>query len=380
MKIRCLCFLLLFFLFVQHSSEQGFNFSPIRNSGRVTNGNEQANSISSNPGLVTAIRNTTSNIIQRLEAPRDRVIEFIKPAVKSDFTRNVTNVLNSLWNRVQESNISIIQNPIIRNSIVRPINTTLKRLILITAAEDEHDELTDANFEIINLNQPEVSEEQSRDYVASSSNDVIANSLAANDEQINSNNEADKHDEVNNDQLNKEQQVNDDKSTVAVSNEQLNENKPIENEQQVESPKAQNDESNAEDNNPAKSVNKKRRAARFMDNYTYVSPNRVRNLFDNVQQNGMQECFALALCESNCRPHLYEPFRNGGQRGGNFFSRLFDRVESLGHQDTDYYLGARRYGQQNYQSDMMDDCSMCHERYNCSHEREYLVNQFSNYY
>lgn len=49
-----------------------------------------------------------------------------------------------------------------------------------------------------------------------------------------------------------------------------------------------------------------RRAPRFMDSYTMIqSPDRMRNFFNRVREQRMRECLGLAICESNCSPHLY---------------------------------------------------------------------------
>lgn len=372
MKLRYLGVLLTFILFVQHSHEQGFDPNPNRlTDGDVPPINDHNAPVTATqsgvagglvnmlPLLSTIARNTTSNLLHRLEAPRDRVLDYIRPAVRSDLTRNLTNYLNSIWSRVQGSNIGLIQNPLVRTSILLPINTTLERLKQITAPEDA--ELTDSNLEIVNLERPE-NEESAADYIASSASEAVTATptlLIVGDELI------DKHDDVNNDELNQIQSVNDKDPLPTGEQQQRDDAKPSE-ERAETSSSAPADESL----NPTKS----RRAARFMDNY-YVTPQRVRNLFDNIRQSGMQECMALAVCESNCRPHLYESYGRGGP-----FNGLLDRVEQvqdLNHPDWAYYLNAKRYGQQFYEGGSRGACAMCHARYYCPHEREYMLNRFS---
>ena len=375
MKLRYLGVLLTFFLFVQLSSEQGFGLSPNpdpsingdtpptndHNAPTVTTGE------SGSGGLVgvlsTIARNTTSSLLLRLEAPRDRVLDYIRPAVRSGFSRNVTNFLNSIWSRVQASNLSLIQNPLVRTSIVQPINTTLETLKKITAPEDA--ELTNSNLEIVTLERPDNEERLSEDYASSASEEVTAVPvlIALDDERI------DQNDEVNDDQSTNAQLGNDQNALPAG-------------EQQPAVDDAKPSEERAETSQPAQdeqlNPTKSRRAARFMDNY-YVTPQRVRNLFDNVRQSGMQECLALAVCESHCRPYLYESPEYSGGHGG-LFSRLINRVEQipdLDHPDWNYYMTARRYGQQFFEGGSRGACAMCHARYYCPHEREYMLNRFA---
>lgn len=256
-------------------------------------------------GLTNSIRNATSNLLQRLEAPRDRVIEFIKPAVKSDFSRNVTNVLNSIWSRVQGSNSSIVQNSLVKNSIIIPINTTLSKLREITAAEQSNSNSPD--LDVIDLNRPDAEHQPFLESPSNEAAEAVSNrggviflikddekednqpaASEENSEQTLPNSQPadqpeDKHDEVRNNDLKDE---NDDQRTV--------EERP----NRVESSVVRPDDTL----NPTKSL---RRRARFIDNhYTMLSATRVRSLFDNVQRNGMQECLASALCEANCRPQL----------------------------------------------------------------------------
>jgi len=365
MKLRYLGLLLTFFLLVQHSSEQGFNFAP--NPSRPTDGNPidgdvpPANDhetnlespVSGGLGLaVDTLRNTTSNLLQRLEVPRDRVLDYIRPAVQSQFSRNVTNFLNSIWLRVQDSNISLIQHPLVRTSIVRPINITLERLKQITAPEDA--ELTSPEIEVINLEPRPEDEERLRDYMASAATeeDVTATPTLF----ILEGERTDKHDDVSNDEITDRPVDNDKAATPA--------------DEQQQQPAVEHGQPSGERSlNPTKS----RRAARDFADY-YITPKRVRNLFDNVRRIGMQECLALAVCESHCRPHLYESYY-----GGSLFNSLINRVEQiqdLNHMDSDYYLDARRFGQQFYDGTLRDGCAMCHARYYCPHEREYMMSRF----
>jgi len=127
-----------------------------------------------------------------------------------------------------------------------------------------------------------------------------------------------------------------------------------------------------------------KRPKRFMDRFTTTVverdsrrgdeqflPNRVNMMFDDFQRERMRECFAKAVCESNCSPSSY-----GGER--NSFNRFFDRIEPyrLNHRDFNYYLEARRLGQQYYLRDRFSDCSVCF-RYRCPHNSNHLMNRFS---
>lgn len=416
MKPRFISSVLIFILFVHHSHQQGFNFNPLSsltNQGsNLLNGNprnDESTDGSQSTGLVGTIRNqlsTTANgIINRLEQPRDRVIALIRPAVKSDFSRNVTNLLNSIWNRIQESNATIIQNPVIRTNVVRPINISLERLKQITAEDVEHAEVNGSDLAVINLNNPNEND-QYREYIISSSSNnelsspvlllvtdnktladkVVENSLSArNDVVLNDDKQKDQQDdqstEQSTDQVNEQSTeqpstINESKDQEVINENDLNdkanpnepteskEDEPKEADQIVEQPKED------ESNEPVKQA----RSARFMDQYTYITPDRMRNFYDRVQQHRMRECLGLAVCESNCRPHLY-----GGDSSGGSFNRLFDRVQSfnLDHQDNDYYLEARRYGQKFYSPQYYDECHYCHRRYRCSHNREQLMTSFA---
>lgn len=358
MKLRYLGYLLTFFLLVQHSVEQGFNSSPYEGDDEVPPPNDATAIGSTSSGgfvdtlrnTLPVIRNTTSNLLQRLEVPRDRVIQFIRPAVRSDFSRNLTQFLNAIWSRLQDSSIG--QYPLVRTSILRPINATLERITLITARD--HDE-TDPEMSVINLDSPQPGdEERLQDYVASASEFVTAApALLILDDGRN-----DKHDDVNNDELRNDQPV-DQPAAVPAGEQQL---------------AAEEAKPSAEPVNPTKSI----RIGRFMESY-YMTPQRVRNLFDNVRRSGMQECLALAVCESHCRPHLYEAY---GSRG-SLFNSLASQVEQfqdLNHPDAIYYLAARRYGQQFYNGGLRNSCAMCHARYCCPHEREYMMNRFYSMY
>lgn len=379
MKLRYLGVLLMFFLFVQHSVEQGFDFGPNHPTDRdtppINNHNAPTVTTTENGSnnlvyvLTILARNTTSNLLHRLEAPRDRVLDYIRPAVRSEFSRNVTNFLNLIWSRVQQSNSSLIQNQLVRSSILRPINTTLARLKLITAPEDA--ETIYPNVEIINLeerpqerpeefpveNLEERPEESPQDSVESSASEVVTVTpvpIVLGSEQI------DKNDEVNNDEL---------------TNAKLNNAKPLGNEEPAGEQQPKVDDAKLSEK-PANQPNEpltKSRTPRFMEGY-YMTPQRVRDLFDNVRRSGMQECLALAVCESHCRPHLYETYPESG-----LFNRLINRVEQiqdLNHPDWEYYANARRYGQQFFDGSRQA-CMMCHARYYCPHERAYMMNRFA---
>jgi len=365
-----------------NSSTDGISYSGLNNV--VTN---NSNNQPPTTGLAGTIRNTTNNILQRLEGPRDRVVEFIKPAVKSDFSRNVTNVLNSIWSRIQESNSSIIHNPLFKNAIVIPINTTLTRLREITARENETAEIDESNLEVINLNRPE-DEAQFKEYLQSSSNseEAVSNPsvifLVRDEDEKHKPAASEETSErvpsevvPENSNSNRDQPENNNESVVETrENEPEDKHDEVSNNDVVdartEPEQIESSSRSAVDRelNPTKS----KRSSRFMDNhYTIVTPNRIRHLFDNVQRHGMQECMALSLCEANCRPHMYNENRRA------LLKRLFDRVESFGsdHDDYDYYVSARRYGQQSNDRGM-DDCRMCELRYSCPHDRDYLMDRF----
>lgn len=372
MKLRYLSVLLMFFLLVQHSTEQGFNFSPIASNptdGEAPPANDAplARPFESVSGGIVdtlrntlpTIRNTTNNLLQRLEAPRDRVIQFIRPAVRSEFSRNLTQFLNAIWSRLQDSSIS--QYPLVRAAIVRPINATLERISVISAGE--HDETEEVH--VINLDRPTAEdEERLTDYVASSATEHLTATPAV---LILDNERDDKHDDVLSDELKSDQPV------VQPAAEPAGEQQPAEEARSTETtgtalPTAT--EHPTEPESPAKS----NRVARFMESY-YITPQRVRNVFDTVRRSGMQECLALAVCEAHCRPHLYESYGSRGTLFNTLASQV-ERFQDLSDPDAIYYLAARRYGQQFYDGSLRNGCAMCHARYYCPHEREYFLNLF----
>lgn len=361
MKLRYLGVLLVFFVLVQHSTEQGY-ISPIAASspfdGEAPPANDGVRPFDGVTGVtgglvdtlrntLPTIRNTTSNLLQRLEAPRDRVIQFIRPAVRSDFSRNLTQFLNAIWSRLQDSSIS--QYPLVRAAILRPINATLERMTVLSAPE--HDETEEV--QVINIDRPAPEdEERLADYVASSASEHVTATpaLLILDERD------DKHDDVHSDDLTNDQPV------AAPAGEQQ--------------PAAEeaNASEVAEPSLPAAYPSKTSREARFIE--SYITPQRVRNVFHVIRRSGLQECLALAVCESHCRPHLYEKY---GEQG-SLFNTLASQVERF-HDPSDpdsvFYLAARRYGQQFYEGSMLNGCPMCHMRYNgCPHDRAYFLELF----
>jgi len=381
MKAPFFSILLLFVLvLVHHSSEQEANPEPTLNEYE----NPSPAPVASNRngvGLIGVLRNQTNVLLTRLEGPRDRVLEFIKPAVKSDFSRNVTNVLNSIWSRIQGSNNRIIQNPLIRNTVVLPINTTLARLKEITASENENSNGT-PNVEIIGLNTPE-DQERIRDYFRSSSNSAGSASSSpviflfrdnqeekeakpftsegkevlpdASEENEVSEAPIDRpHDEVNNDDT----RVNEDQSNNV--DHPTNE-KPID---------QSNDSVRPPIENPTKSVKKAKRSfdsnrnARYVDNgYELITPDKTRSFLDSVRKDNQRSCLAWALCQADCQRHQDERRM--------LLKNLFESAESSGslreHTDYDYYLRARQLGR--------TSCEGC-SKFKCSAEREQMLKRY----
>jgi len=424
MKFHYLC-LFVFIYLANDSNGQNFGLSNLSN--QILNYN---NSTNSNDGIAGTIRNTTGSILQSFEGPRDRVIEFIKPAVKSDLSRNLSNFLNSIWSRVQESNSSIIQNHRVRSLIVIPINTGLERLKKITAAEDSS-ELDHTNFEVVNLNYPaeeyeEVAAETKDKVIFLNENDLqkLEKQRTHNLKKRNVRDEGfvEKVDEKQQNFLiilvpnNQENSTEFAEKIHQINTELINKQQNFLNEPERQFVKRDNEDSAKEDkiNNkesnlfiivPEKvehlgnlaeetklnnhQLNKRetdlnKRPKRFMDRFTTTVverdsrrgdeqflPNRVNMMFDDFQRERMRECFAKAVCESNCSPSSY-----GGER--NSFNRFFDRIEPyrLNHRDFNYYLEARRLGQQYYSRDRFSDCSVCF-RYRCPHNSNHLMNRFS---
>jgi len=378
---------MIFFLFVQHSSEQGFNFDNDPSNEVTSNevsSTEASVSGTGSLGIVGTLRNTinntASNLLLRLEGPKDRVIQFIRPAVRSEFSRNVTNALTSIWGRVQESNISLIQNPFVKNSIVKPINITLTRIKEITDPKIEDSEVVDGtNYEVVTLSNLETVEVPTTEYIVSSaSDDVVSNPITEHTLEKSVNNESTNSLDTNTDQPIDDKTVNNDDEVNNQLNQNNSNDKLIDNEQSIDLKPVINEVKPIQDKslNPVKSI--KKRAAPFIDNYVYVpSDLGVRGFFDNVQRRGLQQCLAFAFCESICNPYLYQPFYAVGRP--NVFSRLFNRLQSSGsaHPDYDYYLNARRYGVSSYRNGMTEQCVNCRSRYYCPQERSQLVNQFS---
>lgn len=309
MKFRYLTIQLFVILFVHYSSGQIPNLDPALSN--EPGGVSSIGSNNHNTGLADRIRNTTSNIIQRLEGPRDRIVQFIKPAVQSDFSRNVTNVLNSIWGRVQESNSTLIRNPLFRNSIVIPINTTLSRLRELTGLEKDGSGLDRSNLEVIDLSRAE-DEQHLREYLRSSSSasDSITNSPVIflvreddNKEKVDNLPAASENNEESSPPkpVDQPEDVHDE---VSNSDVRENDNKPIDQSNSAAQPPKVIE-------NPTKSIELKR-AVRFLDrNYnTYVSPDKLKNsggslsLFERIKNRGDEKCIARALCQADCRSHL----------------------------------------------------------------------------
>jgi len=381
MKFRYLTIQLFVILVVHYSSGQAPDLDPALSNepGRVPSvGSNLFGGLNSqNTGLADRIRNTTSNIIQRLEGPRDRIVQLLRPAVQSDFSRNVTNVLNSIWGRVQESNSTIIRNPLFRNVIVIPINTTLSRLREVTGLQKDGAGLgSSGNLEVIDLSRAE-DEQHLREYLRSSSSasESATNApvifLVREDEKVDNQPAASE----NNEESSQPKPVDQPEVHDEVNNSDVreNDNKPIDQSNNAAQPPKVIE-------NPTKSIG---REARFLDrNYnTYVTPDKMRNsedslsLFGRIKRKGDRNCIARALCQIGCRSHLYNS-ESLHSRFRSLFEGAAASPDFKPNDDMKYYLEAQNVGRRNYDERDMKPCGACRRDYHCDFDVQSVLSDY----